>query len=401
MSSKLRPLLQRLLECVSRAEAPVFHEAELLAIDPAGLHLLRQERVLMDNGIATEIEHPQNGSMLVRKLGSGWVLVDPQNPARDLISVDVGVLRLLRFSHVALLEWIARTNGMAGESTTGGDIWTVGTANLGGSRCRVLYFPGIASRDHLLLALRNFSAESSAEIQFLLMPAAIKLSSNDLAWIESKRLYVEPLYRLAVDNGFDLSRARVPQSNRRGAEYCFRRSGAGWEVGFDTTIPRAVPDKAGMVQIWFLLRNPKKEFTAIAINNDLNAAKEVAHSSGTRARTIADLPVLVKRQLRNLLAEMQSAKENNDERAERDAKEEYSQILKQNGIKDTFAGKGKRDGDDDAKEGDTMRKAIERSIVALRKTPELRSLAQHLDTCLKRGARFSYEPPEIPPWRTA
>ncbi len=404
MSYRLQPILRSLLEGVSRSERPVFFEADLEAIDPAGLRLLLQERVLRSAGIPDAVEDTECGTATVHLHQKCRFLIDPENPGRDWTIADERSLRRCRFDHRAMLDWIARGNGMAGEASPSGPLWTVGTSIVGGLRCRILYYPGIGSRDALLLAVKDFrvTASDAKTVHLLLIPAAVALSNEDLAWIEEKGIFLEPLYRLAGDDGIDIGTARLPDY-RPTLGYYFRRSASGWEVGYDTTMPRAVPKKSGMDAIWFLLRNPGEEFTAMAINDQLHLSESGvprARSTGSRAKSIADLPPGVKKELSELRAEMARAKEKNDERTRRDADEEYKRILRDHGIKDSFAGMTARENDDQAKEAETLTRSIKRCLDSLEKTRELSELVDHLRANLEWGTRFIYGPPETPPWRT-
>ena len=271
-------------------------------------------------------------------------------------------------------------------------------------RSRILYYPGPASKKDLLIAVKDFNIEiaEAGTVHLLLIPTAVSLSKEDLGWIEGRGLSLDYLYRLATDDGIDLGQVELP--DYRPAPGCFfRRSADGWEVGFDTTKPRAVLDKSGMEAIWFLLRNPGEEFTAVAINDQLNAflsGPAPMRLSGSKAKSIADLPPEVKKEVGELTAEIARAKEDNDERGYRDANEDYKRILKDHGIKDSFGGMAARENDDYAKEAGSLTRAIKRCIESLEQTTELSELAAHLETHLEWGKSFRYAPPEIPRWRT-
>lgn len=412
MSSNLRPLLRSLLNGIASVQAPVFYEAELDGIDADGFRLLTAKRVLRKTGIPEFIDDPELGLRRVQKLGKRYVLVNEASPGADWIPVEEKALRQVKFDHVAMMRWIGNTNSMSGESSGTGSIWTVGTTVINEQRCRVLYFPGTSSKEALLMALGEFEQADFGLINLLIVPAAVALTKEHLVRSEAKGIFIEPLYKLVSDEGIALSLARLPNTNvvREPGSY-FRQNAGGWEVGLDTIEPRAVLDREGMRQIWFLLRHPGEEFTAVRINDELNghppddrvtdsSQTGPQRSSGTKARSIADLPPEVKEQIKELRRDMVAARDAGNDRELRDADEEYRHILKKYGVQDAFAGQEKREGDDRAKEARTMAKAINRAIKALATTPEFAALAKHLTDNLKAGARFCYDPPEIPRWRT-
>jgi len=419
MSSNFKKLLGLLLNRAALTASPVFPESELTGIDPKGFQRLLQEDVLGRDGLATTIDHPDHGRMDARKVGSGWMLEHSESPGQDWLPVGEESLRLVRFHHQGMLRWLSRTNGMEGQATEEGRIWTVGTRNLGGLHCQVLYYPGIADPAQLHLALDSLDDTPAGTVRLVVLAGAISLPDDYKTKLAARRIHIDYLYRHATDDGIDLNKASLPQLGATREPGCyFRRSGNGWEVGFNTNEPSAVVDTVDMFPIWYLLRNPRDDFSAADINNAFNAVSPdrlidgkpmgqrvaPARSSGTMARRISDLPADDQREFRELFKDKLETKkaDGKDSVQYRDANEAYKHFLKAHGIKGSFAGMEQREGDDAKKEAATVAAGVRRWIRNHLKTKDLRSLAEHLKTHLQCGARFSYgrDKTELPQWHT-
>ena len=421
MSSKFKKLLGRLLNSASRTPSPTFLESDLTEIDPEGFQLLVHGKVLARGGLAETIDHPDHGLMNVHKVGSRWMLADPESPGKDLLPVEEESLRLVRFHHKGMLRRLAQTNGMDGQTTDEGRIWTVGTRILSGLHCQVLYYPGIAELAQLYLALDSLDDTPEGTVRLVVLAGAVSLPDDYKTKLAAKRIYVDHLYRLATDDGIDLNKASLPTitSNRKPGYY-FRKCGEDWEVGFNTDTPRAMMDYKAMFPIRFLLRHPGKEYSAADLVDELEGVSADSsangspmgrgatpvRSSGTQARGIRDLLPEARKKHGILVREKQEAKEDHgtDSQQFRIAKEAFEHFLKKNGIRNSLAGRQPKENDDFAKEAEKMRKAVERFIKKLLKTKDadLKVLSEHLKANLKCGARFSYGygGVKMPQWHT-
>lgn len=418
MSSNFRKLFRYLLEGAARTAEAVFPAAELRAIDPDGLDMLRREKVLTRATLPTELHHPEFGWMDVRQFDGKWFLVDAADPSRDWIKVEADQIRRFRFSHRGMLRWIARGCGTEDEVHTSDGIWTVGTANVQGRWCRILYYPGPASEDRLLACLRTIDSGDVTVPHLVLLPVAVSLESAELSQLEARGIFVDFLYRLASNQGIDLESFRLPVVSMDGKPgYFFRRVGDGksWEVGFNTAKPTGVPGGVAMDRIWLLLRNPGKEFQASDITDELegvssdrsqnkrhvNSPAVTIRSTGTRARSLQDLTPAQKQEGAEIYRELARAREEDGEHSQefREAEEAWKHFRTEYGITETFAGKAKRENDDTAKEAARIEKSIDRWIKGCRKAG-MTELADHLAASINRGSSFCYAPETVPPWQT-
>ncbi|MCF7789461.1 MAG: hypothetical protein K9N47_25285 [Prosthecobacter sp.] len=399
----LQSLLKLLLDGLKRDEAPVFSLARLHSQAGPAVTTFLDARILSVAPHMVTLEHPTRGMLLVYKYGTRYVAREPDAAGSDFIEVSEEDIKQVRLSQRRLMEWIAEANDMAGQSTFNGVIWTIGTTLIQDVRCRVMYAKAPCSRENMLLATSNIEVPGNG-VCVLLCAAATGLTDIDLNELESRRIYVDHLYRIVSGNGFDLNKVNVPRPtiSRKPQSY-FRRSADGWEVGFNTTKPRAVKDKSGMEAIWWLLRNPGNKRAAEQLLLELaglDPEKSPVMSAGSRAKSVKDLPSNVKAKLKELYQEAERCREDQDERGLADAQEEMKVMFKQYGIKDPFAGKVEREGDDKAKAGNSLGVAIGRCFSAFKKTKELEGLADHLEAYIDRWTSFSYDPPGEIPWIT-
>lgn len=403
MSSKLKQFSRKLLDSLKHLERPVFTERELREADAESFALLRKHKVFVTVGSCEYVDHDVHGSMGVTWIDERPFLFDPDHPSREWIEIERDDIRRFAFSHEAMMRWIASSNDMDGQSIAQGVIWTIGTKTINGTRCHVLYYPGTQDCDELLLALRDYDlgASEAKTPKLLITPAPLPLPDAELRRLDALGIRVEQLYRLVGNNAIDLQRASVSMSPSEKL-YVFRRAGNNWEIGFETASSSIVPHKSGMTEMWLLLRNPGKEYTATAITNELNGLDESvapARSIGTKARSVSDLTPQARAEFSQLMGELNAAKDDNDDFGRREAEEALAEWRKTWGIPDSYQGITARESDDLSKEKKTMARAMDRCIEALN-TKDLVGLGKHLGAHIKTGKVFTYAPPERPPWLT-
>lgn len=410
--------MRLLFDGASQSISPCFTLAELNSISPTGFDLLRAEKVLVKTGVSEEMAHPAFGHVAVRRIAGQWYLVSLSDPARDWINVEAADVERFRFSHQGMVRWIARQCGSVDEVHSSGAIWTVGDVVVQGRRCRVLYWPGVASMEKILAATRSLETANPALSRLLLLPFTLSVEESERSSLEHQGVFLDHLYRLTSGSAIDLELARLPDvASARKSGYFFRRviGKKSWEVGFNTPTPTGVPHGVAMDRIWLLLRNPLKEYTAAAITNELNAhSPDRSHngkaesnspayhrSKGSRGRNLCDLTNDQRLEGKELHAEMMLAAEDHGEDSLqfREAEEAWDKFRRQHALPDIHAGKVKRENDDEAKESETVRRSIDRWIEGLRRG-DLQGLAMYLDARITRGPKFSYNPPEELPWQT-
>jgi hypothetical protein len=418
MSSSFRALIRCLLDGAGQTIGPCFTVAELNALSSDGLSLLRREKVLVRTAIPEEISHPSHGHVAVTKMGGNWYLVPLSNPALDWIKVKTDEIERVRLSHLGLLKWVARECEIAGDPSFNGPIWTMGATVLSGRRFRVLYYPGPAISDRLLAAIQMLDPHDGGIPQLLLLPFTLSLTVHELSRLEGRGLFLIHLYLITTENGIDLELATLPETTpARKSGYYFQRvrGSKSWEVGFNTSEPKAVSNIVAMSRLWVLIRNPYKIFTASLLTNELNGlsndrkrngqpdanTKAPVRSKGTRGRSSTDLTDKQRIEAKQICAEMMAAKEEYgaESREFRDAEEAWKHFSHKHGLAEVHGGVVKREGDDAAKEAEAVRRSIDRWIDS-NLGGELDALARHLDKCVTRGVNFSYDPPEELPWRT-
>lgn len=418
MSSSFRSLMRSLVDRASQTSSPCFTVAELRAISPTGFDLLRSNKVLVKTGVAEELDHPSFGRVAVRKTAGGLRLVDLSDPARDWIKIDAAEIERFRFSHQGMARWIARICGNDREVSMEGPVWTVGLTSIGGKIYRVLYYPGPPSIEKLLAAVRSLDLIGSGNQHLLLLPFTMAIAAPELSRLEKQGLTLEHLYQITTEEGLNLELARLPSVMPvRQPGYYFRRvkGSNSWEVGFNTAEPRAVPHGVAMERLWLLLRNPRKEYTASLMTDELNCRSNdrkrdgkpdnsnitLVRSKGTRGRTTSDLTEDQRQEGKEIHAEMMAAKEQYGEESRefRDAEEAWQEFCNQFGLAGVHGGKAKKEGNDEAKEAETLKRSIDRWISS-NLGGDLDELARHLDQCITRGASFQYSPPDPLPWQT-
>jgi len=410
--------MRSLLDGAGQTTSPCFTVAALKAVSLAGFDLLRTERVLVKTGVPEEMVHPVLGSVAIRKIAGKWYLMDLLDAARDWTKVDAAEVERFRFSHQGMVKWIARQCGTRDEVNSSGAIWTVGDALVLGRRCRIYYYPGTASMENLLAAVRALETGDPVLPRLLLLPFTLPIEAAEQSRLEQRGLFLDHVYRLISGNGIDLDLARLPvAASSRKPGYFFRRvKGAkSWEVGFNTSEPKPVLGGVAMDRIWLLLRNPHKEFTAAGITDQLNgqspdrsingrveSATPAHHrSKGSRGRNLNDLTASQRIEGKEIHADMMEAKDEfgEDSLQFRDAKKDWNAFRQRHGLPDVHDGKVKRENNDEAKETEALKKSIDRWIEG-HLDGDLGELAKYLDATITRGPRFSYNPvPEIP-WQT-
>lgn len=341
---------------------------------------------------------------MVRQIKDKWFWISFEDSAAPWIEVGPDDLETYRLSHRRLLAWLAECYGTSKEMNADGKVWSLGSVIIQGRRCQVLYYPGSASKPQFLDAVRDLESATTEIPRVLLLPVAVSLDPVTESRWQERGLFAQQLYGVATETGLDLEKAKIPAYGLRAKPgYYFRRSADGWEVGFNTTKPRAVKDKSGMEPIWWLLRNPRNKRTAEQLLLELaglDPEKSLVMSAGSRAKSVADLSSDVKAKFKELSQEAKQCREDQNERGLADVQEELKMMLKQYGIKDPFAGKVEREGDDKAKAGNSLGVAIGRCFSAFKKTKELEGLADHLEAYIDRWTSFAYDPPGEIPWIT-
>ena len=410
--------MRLLVDRAGQTTSPCFTVAELQAISPVGFDLLRSKKVLGRIGVAEEMDHPLFGRVAIRKTAGGLYLVDQSDPGRDWIKVEATEVERLRFSHQGMTRWIASLCGTEREVITEGQLWTVGTACLSGRLFRILYYPGPALTEKLLASIRTLDLDGGGYQHLLLLPFTNTVAAPEAARMAKQGLFLEHLYQITTEEGLDLELARLPASiivRKPGCYFRRVQGGSSWEVGFNTTEPRAVPHSVALDRLWLLLRHPCKDYTASLMTDELNGRSNdrkrngqpdgsegaLVRSKGTRGRTARDLTEEQQREAKEIYSDMMAALEEYGEESRqfRDAEEAWQAFNHQFRLASVHGGKVRREGDDTAKEADTVRKSIDRWI----KTNlggDLDALARHLDKCVTRGDNFRYDPPEKLQWQT-
>jgi hypothetical protein len=410
--------MRSLVDRASQTSSPCFAVAELNAISSAGFDLLRSNKVLVKTGVAEEIDHPSFGRVAVRKTKGGLHLVDLSDPARDWIKIEAAEVERFRFSHQGMIKWIARLCGTEREVSMDGPVWTVGTTSISGRLLRLLYYHGPVSTEKLLAAIRTLDLDGAGNQHLLLLPFTMAIAATELLRLERQGLFLEYLYQITTEEGLNLELVRLPAAMLdRKPGYYFRKvkGGNSWEVGFNTAEQRAVPHSVAMERLWLLLRNPDKEYTASLMTDELNGRSNdrkrngqpdgsnsaLVRSKGTRGRTTNDLTEDQKHEGKEIHAEMMAAKDQYGEESRefRDAEEAWQEFCNQFGLAGIHGGKVKREGNDESKEAETLKRSIDRWIDA-NLGGDLDALARHLDSYITRGTNFAYNPPEPLPWQT-
>jgi hypothetical protein len=400
---KFKRLLKLLLEGTGESTEPIFSAASLKDACPEAFALLKAKKVLQR--VATPETLILEGSYgAVRQVSGKWFWISLGESAAPWVEVGPDALETYKLSHRRLLAWLAECCSTSKEVNADGMVWSLGSVIIQGRRCQVLYYPGTASKANFLEAIRDLESAATEIPRVLLLPVGVSLDAVTESRWQERGLSAQHLYGVATETGFDLEKAKIPAAGRSAKPgYYFRRSADGWEVGFNTTKPRAVKDKSGMEAIWWLLRNPGNKRTAEQLLLELaglDPGKSPVMSAGSRAKSVKDLPSDVKAKLQELYQEAGRCREDQDERGLADAQEEIKVLFKQYGIKDPFAGKVEREGDDKAKAGNSLGVAIGRCFSAFKKTKELEGLADHLEAYIDRWTSFSYDPPGEIQWIT-
>jgi hypothetical protein len=415
-SSKFRSLLRRLLDGTARSTSPVFQLAELQAIDPYGCLQLRKAKVLLPCPVPEAVDHPVHGRLLTRQVGRDWYLIDPEAPAQDWLKVTDASLEHVLFQHQRMLKWLAELAGTAGEEEATGDLWVIGTTLAQGRRCHLLYHAGTASASDLLSAVRQLGPASPGTHRIILAAAPIRFGSGELEELDAAEISVDFLYNLLTPEGLELDHARLPHEPAQVPACYFRRSGDGksWQLGFETTTPLGHPHGVALDRIWLLLRNPGRNFSAADITAELNgtssdrsmngrkeASSSPTRSAGTAAKKFSDLLPDQQDEGRTIREDLTAAREAHGEDSFefREADKDMKDFLKKFGIKDTYQGQQKREGDDQANEAAAIKRSINRWIADSRNGP-LANLAAHLDSSISRESFFRYEPAKCPRWLT-
>jgi hypothetical protein len=413
---KFKRLLKLLLEGTGESTEPIFSAASLKDACPETFAMLKTKKVLQ------RVTTPENMILrgcygTVRQIKNKWLWISLEESAAPWIEVDPDDLETYRLSHRRLLAWLAECYGTSKEMNADGKVWSLGSVIIQGRRCQVLYYPGTASKANFLEAIRDLESAATEIPRVLLLPVGVPVNTAERSRWEERGLFVEYVYRHATDRGVNLQEA-LPSITKSVDKPCyyFRRVkvGGSWEVGFNTAKPLGVLATVAMDRIWLLLRNPRKEFTAADMTDELEGAsadrsvngriaesRTTLRSGGTKARGIADLTPTSQNEARAILRELTAAREEHGEESQafKDADEALKDFQRSHGIAEKYQGKTKKEGDDGAREAARIKKSIDRWIKDHLATT-LSALAEHLDKYISRGTKFSYEPETELPWQT-
>jgi hypothetical protein len=400
----LPSLLKSLLKGLQQTDVPAFPVAVLNRLEAEGTAMLTRLRVLHPVAPAGWFDHPFHGSLRVEPVGEKFYLHDPYAPGVTPIEVAVAELSRVALSQRALAEWIADSNSLDDARDFGTEVWTLGQRSMRGLRVLVVYMPSPRPSGALRELEMLAASQGTAGTTMAISPNLAGIGKDDIARFAAKRIFFQNLHPLVCTTGFDLNLSDVPQPmSVRPKENIFRRTGNGWEVAFGGSAPCPFKKQSGMDEIWFLLRNPTTEFSAAEVVNQLaNIPDEdrVVRSRGSRGKGIADLPSPAQVEARDFLRAMCKARDDGDDATLQGLKRDYGDFCKTHGIKDTFAGSGKREGDDFTNEVERVSKAIRRSIKVISETDGLKPLGEHLTKFLKHRATLSYIPAPPVDWRT-
>jgi hypothetical protein len=413
---KFKRLLKLLLEGTGESTEPIFSAVSLKDACPESFALLKSKKVLQ------RVAAPENIILrgccgTARQVKGKWFWISLEESAAAWVEVGPDVLETYKLSHRRLLAWLAECSGTSTEVNADGMVWSLGTVVIRGRRCQVLYYPGTASKANFLEAIRDLESAATEIPRVLLLPVGVPVNAAERSRWEERGLFVEYVYRLATDKGVNLQEA-LPSITTSVDKPCyyFRRVkvGGSWEVGFNTAKPTPIANTVEMDRIWLLLRNPRKEFTAAAMTDELEGVSTdrtvngqmagsgaIQRSGGTRARSIADLTTSSQKEARQILRELAAARTQHGEESMefKDADEAWKEFQRAHGIAERYQGKAKKEGDDGLKEAARIKKSIDRWINDHRAT-DLSALAEHLDKYISRGGRFSYKPETELPWQT-
>lgn len=413
---KFKRLLKLLLEGTAGSREPVFSTASLKDACPEAFALLKTKKVLQ-RVVPPETIILRGCCGAVRQAKGKWFWISLEESAAPWVEISPDELETFKLSHRRLLDWLAECYGTSREVNADGTIWSLGSVIIQGRRCQVLYYPGTASKAEFLEAVRELESTPTEIPRVLLLPVGVPINALERSRWEGRGLFVEYVYRLATDKGVNLQAALPSITTSVGKSgYYFRRVkvGGSWEAGFNTAKPLGVPATVAMDRIWLLLRNPRKEFTAADMTDELEGAsadrsvngriaesRTILRSGGTKARGIADLTPTSQNEARAILRELTAAREEHGEESQafKDADEALKDFQRSHGIAEKYQGKAKKEGDDGAKEAARIKKSIDRWIKDHR-TTTLSALAEHLDKYISRGTKFSYEPETELPWQT-
>lgn len=413
---KFKRLLKLLLEGTAESAEPIFSTASLKDACPEAFALLKTKNVLQ------RVAAPENIILrgcygTVRRLKGKWFWISLEESAAPWIEVGPDDLETYKLSHRRLLVWLAECCGTTKEVNADGMVWSLGSVIIQGRRCQVLYYPGTASKAEFLEAIRDLESVATEIPRVLLLPVRVPINAPERSRWEGRGLFVEFVYRLATDQGVNLQAALPSVTTSMDTPgYYFRRVkvGGSWEVGFNARKPTPMANTVAMDRIWLLLRNPRTQFTAADMTDELEGvsadrsvngrkaeSKTIQRSGGTKARSMADLTTSSQYEGRQILRELAAAREDHGEESQEfiEADEAWKNFHRTHGIVETYQGRAKKEGDDGMKEAARIKKSLDRWINDHR-TTALSALAEHLDKYISRGIKFSYEPETELPWQT-
>jgi len=400
----LPSLLKSLLKGLQQTDAPAFPVAVLNGIEAEGTAMLTRLRILHPVAPAVWFDHPIHGPLRVESVGEKFYLHDPHAPGLTPIEVAAAELRRVALNQRAFAEWIADTNGLDDARDLGTEVWTLGQCSMRGLRVLVVYVPAPRPSGALRELEMLAASQETAGTIIAIAPSLAGIGKEDIARFAAKRIFFQSLHPLACTTGFDLNLSDVPQPmSVRAKENVFRRTGNGWEVAFGGSDPCPFKKQSGMNEIWFLLRNPNTEFSAAEVVNQLANIRDedrVVRSRGSRGKSIKDLPSPAQAEARDFLHAMSKARDDGNDATLQGLQRDYGDFCKEHGIKDTFAGSAKREGDDFTNEVERVSKGIRRSIKVISETDGLNPLGEHLTKFLNHRATLNYIPTPPVDWRT-
>jgi hypothetical protein len=404
MSSTLPLLLKRLLSALRDSASPAFRVAELINLSPEGTRALLRMKILRRTAPSSSWEHPTWGHVEVVRIGGRPFLSLPDSPAAAPRAVDEQELEQVQLDQAAFARWIADDNELDDARDLSGNLWTLGHGTMHGLPATVLYVPSPFAVSAFGDLISIADAMPEGRLTVVLAPTLAQMTRDEIRSLHRRRVIPESLHSLLSAGRVDLQKVSPPaQAGGVTTANVFRRTGTGWEIRFQGGDIHAVADLSGMDEIWFLLRNPGKDFEVSEIANQLAALDDEdvpVRSRGTKTKSTRDLPADVRRELAELILEKEAAEESEGKDAVARIDEEIAGLLGRHGIKDSFGGLVKREGDDLNAEVERVYKATGRALGAILKTGDLRGLGDHLKRCMSRRPPLSFRPDQPQVWQT-
>lgn len=403
MSSPPQSLIERLLEGLRNVQDPAFIAADFGRNWPDQTSAFLAERILKKIPPAETPYIPGVGYRQIITIGGKEYLTDPDAPGSSFEPLDFDLSRL-QLDEKRFVQWIADGNSLDDVREFSGAVWLMGKCVLHGWQTNVFYMRPGWDVDRLgqIAALARDTSEGE---MFLLVAASFAgISLETLRRVTPSRFATATLFSLVEGERINLEKCQLPQlSLGEGEPNIFSRTGSGWTVRYGGGQIHGFPDVAGMHEIWFLLRNPGKEFTSAKITNALAGIDEKdapIRVRGSTARSRRDLPKEAKEEFVELMREKEEAEETGASATAKRVKGEIQDLLKRFGITDSIERYVAREGDVMNAEVERIYKALGRAIDVFAKTDGLEHFAKHLRQFLARRSPLSYQPDQPVDWRT-